>query len=295
MMDIGHIARSLGGDVISRDSCNVPGPNHSRRDRSLSIRIDRDGRLKIHSFANDDWKECRAYVFSKLGISDDWKPDNKPAVDNTGDDDARRKKFALAIWNDSIDPRGTLVEKYLREHRGLTLPDDVANSVIRFHHGLRYTQKNASVAVYLPTMVCLLRDIKSDEPVGIIRTFVNRYTGAKIDRRMLGIAKGAAVKLDASPANSLTIGEGVETALSTRAAGNTPAWALGSAGPISAFPKLRKVRELTILLENDNTSHKAVSICMNRYRSAGRTVRIIRSLIGSDYNDAWKAVQDGHL
>src|ERR1700682_564974 len=176
-----QIVAVMGGDVTGRDSCNVPGPGHSKQDRSLAIRITPTG-FVVHSFANDDWKECREYVRSKLGLSDGWQADKAPPPDMTGDDAERRKKLALRIWADCIDPRGTLAERYLREYRELELPDSVAQSVIRFHAGLRY-----EIGRYLPAMVCLLRDIKSNEPCGIHRTFIDRYTGEKIDRKMLGV------------------------------------------------------------------------------------------------------------
>jgi Toprim domain-containing protein len=289
MLDIRHIAHVLGGDVTGRDKCVVPGPNHSRADRSLSIRVRPSG-FDVYSFARDDWKTCREYVCSKLGWDSDWKPDDKPMSD-TGDDEQRRKRKALRIWNDSIDPRGTLVQTYLRDFRGLTLPDSVAYSVIRFHAGLHY--KTDKCDKYLPGMVALLRNIKTDEPTGIHRTFLDRYDGHKIDRLMLGIAKGAAIKLDPEPSTNLTIGEGIETVLAAREAGFTPAWALGSAYALASFPILRKVREVTLLLENDPTSEKFTRVCVNRYRDAGRTVHVVVSQVGSDFNDAWKARNNG--
>jgi putative DNA primase/helicase len=134
------IVAVMGGDVTGRNSCNVPGPGHSKQDRSLSIKITpgAPGGFVVHSFANDDWKNCHEYVRSKLGLSNDWQSDKAPPPDTTGNDLARRKKLALKIWADCIDPRGTLAERYLREHRELDLPDSAAYSVIRFHAGLRY-------------------------------------------------------------------------------------------------------------------------------------------------------------
>jgi len=202
------------------------------------------------------------------------------------DDLERRKKLALKIWADCIEPRGTLAERYLREYRALELPESVAYSVIRFHARLRYEPGK-----YLPGMVCLLRDIVSDEPCGIHRTFLDRHTGEKIDRKMLGIAKGAAIKLDPDPTTSLTIGEGVETVLAARAEGFTPAWALGSSGAVRAFPVLRNLRELTILQENDPTSRRDVKTCARRYLGMRRPVNIVEPKVGNDFNDCLKATR----
>jgi putative DNA primase/helicase len=294
MLDIRTIARTLGGDVTGRDQCIAPGPGHSQNDRSLSIGIRPNGGFLVFSHAGDDWKACLSYIRTKLG----WADDNKHAHDPIGDDHVvdqeHRKKFALKIWNEAIDPRGTLVEKYLREYRGLTLPDSVANSAIRFHAGLRYKTDSDPIGKYLPCMVCLMRNVKTDEPTAIHRTFLDRYTGKKIDRRMLGVAKGAAIKLDPEPSAKLTIGEGVETTLAAREAGFTPGWASGSAYAVGPFPILRRVRELTLLLENDPTSEKFVRVCVNRYRDAGRTAHVVVSQVGSDFNDAWKAMHHGY-
>jgi putative DNA primase/helicase len=137
-------------------------------------------------------------------------------------------------------------------------------------------------------MLALFRSIKTDEPTGISRTFLGRYDAEKIDRLMLDTCWGSAIKFNAI-AGSLTLGEGTETCAAAVEAGFTPAWALGSAGAIGFFPVLRKVRELTLLLENDATSRRNVSACLDRYRSAGRTVAVVQCHIGYDFGDCWKA------
>jgi putative DNA primase/helicase len=278
------IVAIMGGDVTGRDTCNVPGPGHSKQDRSLSIKITPSG-FVVFSHARDDWKECRDYVCSKLGLGDDWHREKSRAqVVSTADDQERKKQLALKIWSEARDPRGTIVEHYLREHRGLALPDGVAGSVIRFHPALYFDAYTRH-----PGMVCLLRDIMSNDRCGIHRTFLNRQTGEKIERKMLGIAKSAAIKFDPDTAVTLTIGEGVETVLAARAAGFTPAWALGSSGAVRCFPVLQHLRELTILEENDATSRRDVNICSRRYLGMGRPVSIIEPKIGNDFNDCWRA------
>jgi putative DNA primase/helicase len=245
MLDIRTIARIMGGDVIGKNSCNVPGPGHSKSDRSLTITVDRN-RLIVHSHAGKDWKLCKDYVRERLGL-DRWERgrDRQPTfvVINSGADNDKEKKktFALRIWSQSVNPIGTIVEYYLREHRGLALTDDIAGGVVRFHGSLYF-----DAFTRRPGMVCLLRNVETDEPCGIHRTFLNRETAEKIDRKMLGIAKNAAIKFDAV-ADNLTIGEGVETVLSGRMAGLGPVWALGSSGAVRTFPVISAARELTIL------------------------------------------------
>jgi putative DNA primase/helicase len=290
-----QITAILGGDVTGRNSCNVPGPGHSKGDRSLSITIDdRQGRIVVCSHAGDDWKICKDYVRERLGL-DRWDRGSDTGrspfvVINSGlDNDKEKKKaFALRIWSQSVDPAGTIVEHYLREHRGLALSGDVACSVVRFHGSLYFDAFNRR-----PGMVSLLRNIVTDEPCGIHRTFLDRETGQKIDRKMLGIAKGAAIKLDphATVSSSLTIGEGFETALASRMAGYGPVWSLGSSGAVRSFPVLSNLQELTILEENDPTSRRDVKACAKRYLDARKPVNILTSHVGNDFNDAWRAMK----
>ena len=287
--NVRHIASALGGDVINRTSCNVPGPGHTKSDRSLSVKIASGGRLIVHSHAGDDWKDCRDYVHERLGLGRDRDTRKKSTfvVVDTGPDQekAKKKAWALKIWGASVDPTGTIVERYLRDHRGLELTGDIAGSVVRFNESLKFDDFSRK-----PGMVCLLRDIITNEPCGIHRTFLDRDTGQKIDRKMLGFAKGAAVKLDGQVSSGLTIGEGIETALSAKLAGMGPVWALGSTGGIQFFPVLDALKELTLLEENDPASRKAVTACARRYLAAGKPVNVVKPEIGNDFNDVWKAM-----
>jgi putative DNA primase/helicase len=295
-LDAATIAGILGGGVTSRDSVNVPGPGHSPRDRSLSIKFSASAPagFVVHSHAGDDPIECRDYVRSRLGLGQ-WQAGEggllRPTIGpNIGpdQDQERRKAFALKIWSGSIDPIGSIVEHYLREHRGLVLSGDIAGSAVRYHPSLKLDAFNRK-----PGMVCLLRNINTDEPCGIHRTFLDENTGEKIDRKMLGIAKSAAIKLDghAEIVRALTIGEGVETCLAGRMAGFGKVWALGSSGAVRTFPFLRTLGELTVLEENDPTSRRDVAMCAERYLDAGTPVNVVTSRIGNDLNDAWRAVK----
>jgi len=138
-------------------------------------------------------------------------------------------------------------------------------------------------------MVALFRDIQSDAPCGIHRTFLSA-AGKKLDRKMLGRAAGAAIKLDADDAVTmgLTIGEGIETSLSARQIGLRPVWALGSAGAIGSFPALAGIEALSILAETGDggASKKAIDQCGKRWHAAEREVIIVDSRVGGDLNDA---------
>ena len=91
LLDARHVAAALGGDVVGRDAVSAPGPGHSHKDRSLSVKLDPsapDG-FVVYSHSGDDPIECRDYVRRKLGLSE-WKPRSK------GDDYIRKMQERAA-------------------------------------------------------------------------------------------------------------------------------------------------------------------------------------------------------
>jgi putative DNA primase/helicase len=293
-LDPRAIARAVGGSVSGRNVL-APGPGHSRADRSLSIKIEPgapDGFL-VHSFAGDPPLECRDYVRAALGLgarerqraqsSPRW---SRPCTAAPESDPDYRSALALQLWNEGCDPRGTVVADYLAA-RGLTLSDDTAGEVIRFHPALKFN--GASVA----GMVALFRDVRTNAPCGIHRTFLDG-AGAKFDRKMLGRARDAAIKLNAdeSVALGLHIGEGVETCLAGWLAGFRPVWALGSATAIAAFPVLSGIEAITVLGEvgDGGANHRAAQACAARWIEAGRDAFMVTPQVGGDLNDVWREV-----
>jgi hypothetical protein len=267
------IVSILGGTVTGRDSCNVPGPGHSKGDRSLSIRIDPTDPLgfKVHSFAGDAWQVCRDYVAEALGLH---RPISHLA--------ACSSDFPLQLWSESLDARGTLVERYLAS-RQLCLPNR-HQEVLRFHPSCAFGKESRH-----PCMVALYRDIRSNEPKAIHRTALTP-DGKKIDRKFLGPADGCAIKLtaDEDVTEGLTVGEGIETVLAGMALNFRPAWAVGAAGSIAKFPVLPGIECLTILVDRDasGTGQASALECSRRWTKAGREVfRVVPTAVGTDMAD----------
>lgn len=69
MMSLQEIARVLGGDVRGNQVL-APGPGHSFKDRSLSLKLDaaRPHDFVVYSFSGDDPIRCKEYVREKLGV-----------------------------------------------------------------------------------------------------------------------------------------------------------------------------------------------------------------------------------
>ena len=202
------------------------------------------------------------------------------------DDERRRIHRALTMWDESSDPHGTVIEPYLTS-RGLNLTPDLGGAVIRFHPKCPWRDRETDQTILVPCMVAAMRSLSTDEITAVHRTRLSN-DGKKLDRRMLGVVAGAAIKLDADDAvtHGLHIAEGLETAMAARQLGLRPTWALGSTSFIAAFPVLSGIECLTLLAENDAASAKAVQACAERWHAAGRVVLINKPARGNDLNDA---------
>jgi hypothetical protein len=268
MSALSQYAKLLAGD-LHRNRILCPGPGHSRADRSLSVTFHADGSFTTHSFAGDDFRDCRDHVKATLGL-DDREPRPLPdtaLVDVRSLRDAKaRVSRALSYWEQSKPIGGTPARTYLESR---CVP--YTGEALRWHSGTG-------------AMLALMTDINTGEPTGVHRTFVNAG-GVKSHRKMLGIAKNAVVRLsgDAEVAHGLGLAEGIETAL---AAPFRPVWACLSAGTMKVFPVLSGIDCLTIFADHDAAGIEAANDCGKRWHDAGREVALIApSSAGFDFAD----------
>jgi putative DNA primase/helicase len=300
-MNIRSAAKALGGDVVSGphgQQILAPGPGHSRNDRSMSVAFVGDD-LVVNSFCGDDPLICKDHVRRLLGMPQ-WRPgtprmitrskskieeENRPMTP----DELERVAMARDVWDKALDPRGTLVEQYLRS-RALALPDDLAGTVLRFHPRCPWRDENAGRTIRIPALIAAFRNIDNDEITAVHRMRLDQpERWPKIDRRMFGIIRRGAVKL--APAGAeLAIGEGIETCMAAREMGmEYPAWALGSCGSIRFFPIIPGVKCLILIRENDPANWEAAKSCGERWHRAGIRVRTVTPVTGNDMNDALMA------
>lgn len=285
------ITKVLGGDWSGRYGL-VPGPGHSRLDRSLKIWADESGRILVHSFAGDDWRECRDYL-KGLGwdIDGGERHNPRPAVYRDaaapGDeaDERRRIEYARKIFAQRRPAAGSPVETYIRA-RGAALPPDAPV----FYHAACPNSKNR-----LPAMLCPITDIRTGEFTGLHRTFLRADGSGKADipkkeqKKMLGRSKGGAIRLtpDEDVTTGLGICEGIETGLSILGIGWAPVWAALSKSGIRDFPVLDGIECLTVFADHDNGGMEAARECARRWTQTGREVTIRTPFKqGKDWNDA---------
>ena len=256
----------------------------------------------VYSHAGDDWQLCRDHVRARLGLPA-WEPgdeqdrrvDRVRAFDRTAldresakrprsEDDLARIERATEIWNEAVDPRGTVVEKYLQARR-LDLDDDLAGGVLRFHPHCPWRDENVGKTKFIPCLIAAFSSIDDGVITAVHRIRLDQpECWPKTERRMLGIVHRAAVMLD-PPGLKLAIGEGIETCMAARQLGVRPTWALGSVGCISGFPVIDGIEQLTVLGEAGQASADAVKFCARRWRRAERHVNVAMPDVGSDLND----------
>ena len=270
-----EIAAALGDARREGHSWRCRCPVHGGR--SLCVRDGEGNRVLVTCWGGCD----RLTVLAELGRrkllkarAPDYRlhPESKPVRDDTS-----RVATALAIWDEARDSGGTIVESYLASRHGsLSLPTYVAGEAIRFHPTLQINGTRVG------GMVALMRDVLSNEPCGIHRTFLDKAGRALLDgdgrkiRKMLGRAGGAAVKLVADEEVMLGLGivEGVEDGLSVMLSGWRPIWVTTSAGAIQRFPVLAAIEALTIFADADTIGMAAAEQCAMRWIEAGREARI---------------------
>ena len=173
--------------------------------------------------------------------------------------------FANALWRACDDARGRMLVEMFFASRGLILPDDIDSDVVRFHSALKFNDDRA------PGLVWLLRCAHNDQPVGVVRMFLD-VDGALIGQRVLGRAWGAAIKLDADEnvSSGLHVAVGVENALAVMMQSVRPVWAVTSTNALADLSVMNGIEALTII--TDDTNAQAIEAVSERWRGAGREV-----------------------
>ena len=161
------------------------------------------------------------------------------------EEDAKRLKFALDVFDQADDPHGTDTERYLAD-RKLELP--FGADAIRHHPRCPFGPER------VPCMVALFRHNLTDRPVGIQRTRLPSggwVRGTKMERLNLGPTNTGSIKIDcdADVLYGLTIAEGTETVLAGRMLGYRPAWASGGKEPQRSLGARRGRRRSSVRRE----------------------------------------------
>jgi hypothetical protein len=278
-MTAANIARALGAAHRSgrwwRCICPVHG---SRTGRSATLAL-QDGHcgLAVHCHAGCDPRDILAEL-RRRGLLDGLKDRPRPTP-TARDDGARRIEIAHRIWGMGRDAHATPVARYLAG-RGIT---PRVPAILRYSASL-WRRDGAG-----PAMVARI-DGPNSEFYGFHRTWLDRGPDGvwrRTERRMLGRAAGGAVRL-APAAETLLVGEGIETTLAAMIASGLPGWAALSAGGIEALILPPSVSEVVVVADHDasGTGERAARKAALRWRAEGRRVCVyMPPQVGEDAAD----------
>lgn len=250
---------------------------------SFTLSRGRDGRpLGWCASCQDNTAVAAALRAAGAGYVPEWHSDR--TADDAATREARaaaKQARALALWNGSIPPAGTIVETYLGR-RGL--PGLAASPALRFRSDCWHLSGGP-----LPAMVAAVTG-PGGELVAVHRTYLRTDGSGKANiepaKASLGPVMGGAIRL-APAAHELVIGEGIESSASAGILLGLPAWSALSAGNLAAGLVLpAEVLRVVIAADPDIAGMTAAVNAAARWQAEGRVVRIATpDDYGMDFSD----------
>jgi len=294
MTSLAHIVAALGGVLLEGGRrALIPGPGHSKHDRSVSLLLGDDGRIIVHCFSpRDDWRAVRD-ALADAGLLDDgfndvssspvrWAQSESerrftPVQPAKEDRQARAQRF----WRDSAPLGGSVAERYLR-HRGILDPLASANA-LRWHPRMTSLDDRKRRSALISVILDATGDVQGVEVTLLTETGAAKAL-VRTPRRVIGRLMGGAVRLHQA-ADTMIVAEGVETALSAAEAHKLPAWAALSGANLARFAPPPVARRLLIASDADDAGRAAAAMLLDRL-GATLTVEIVVPPDGfNDWND----------
>jgi putative DNA primase/helicase len=276
-----EIARSLGGGCRSGRWWRCRCPVHGSRGPTLALR---DGEHGIIPYCHAGCSQ--ADILAELqrrglvGRTATNPPARGPSRAHARDPDNGRVAAAHRIW-DAAQAGGTTPLKAYLAGRGIgTAPP----SVLRYAPTLRRPDGSEQ-----PAVVARVDDVNG-RLIGVHRTWIAQDQFGRwhrLDRASLGPIRGGGVRL-ASPAETLMVGEGIETCLAAMQATKKPAWAALSTSGMVGLILPSFVRSVIVLADHDRSGagERAAYAAAARWVAEGRTVRVaVPPERGTDFND----------
>ena len=219
-----------------------------------------------------------------------------PVVSNPLTPEQQRSlQYARRLAKESRPMAGTLAERYLREHRGITL--DTFPDSVRFHPGI-YSRRNESIH---PALLVVAKD-SSNQVQAVQAIFLDKNTAQKADvevkKQTWGRPSQGSVVLQSlgktpTSAGITYLAEGPETALSVYQAlsGADVRITLGKSN-FKNIDAAKTHQNMVLCLDNDGhnpQSDRLIHFAAEQLQHQGKTVWIAQPKIeGQDYNDVLK-------
>lgn len=228
-------------------------PAHADRDPSLSLRQG-DRSILVTCFAgcsrDDVLRELRRLRPGQHYAQPD--PSHPPRTANV-----------QRLWDEAIDVKGTLAERYLARRNLLPPPPDV-----RFHPRCPYLPKPKTV--FLPALLVAVREVC--KLTAIQRILLDEATAGYIRKVMLGTPLSGAWRGREGEA-TLAIAEGFETADAFTRLNDIPCWASLGTRRLNQLVIPARVTTLLIAEDNDPEGRRAAVQAELDYGRRGLLIR----------------------
>jgi putative DNA primase/helicase len=209
-----------------------------------------------------------------------------------GQPDERKRAALRRIWGEARPITvGDPMHLYLHQ-RGIDLPLADLPPVLRYHSHLVYRHEDGQ-RTYHPAMVARV-DGPHGQAVALHRTYLTlegRKANVLSPKKLMspaipGATRGGAIRL--YPAGeTLTVTEGVETALAVRLATSLPVWAAICASGMARLIVPPEVHLVVICADHDSAGLDAAQMLARRLLGEQRRVKIVYpDAPGSDWADA---------
>lgn len=270
-MSLREIVRVLGGDLYDGGRrANVPAPNHSRADRSVSLLL-QDDRVVVHSFGAGDWRTVLDDLRRRRLIDEDnaLLGGHACAAVSRSLTGLERRAAALAVWESGRAVKDTLSAGYCQ---GRAIARELPGPWALRH------RTDTPVSVYRPGRYrrpAFLAGIQDADGAyaGVEITYLTgggrRATDLRLSRKTVGLAPpGSAVRLD-ELAEEMLVAEGVPTTLSATERFGLPGWALLSTRNLRAWRAPPGVRSVLIAADRGADGEASAARLRDRLRSDG--------------------------
>jgi putative DNA primase/helicase len=254
------IVQTVGGELAANGTqALIPAPGHSEKDRSVSLRLNPEGRVLVHCFGDSKWTEVVDMLRQKGLIDEGNRITSSPGISGSracsrgpAPTDSERIATAHRIWEGGVPIGGTLAAKHLAlRHVGYAAPM-LDSSVARFRLDTPISVYSTDGKPYLqPALLVAIRD-PSGKLTAIEITYLNpagrRAGNLKVPRKTVGVTPpSTAMRLmPAKPA--MLVAEGFFTTLSAckRLDLGRPGWALQSIRNLLTWQPPEGVRDVLI-------------------------------------------------
>ena len=279
-MSLRNIVDKMGGELHAGGTqANIPAPGHSIHDRSLSLRIGREGQVLVHAFAGTDWREVLDDLRDRGLIDDQNQPTGhggvaRPRIQAVEVSDIERVAAAQRIWEAGRATARTLTAHHAKvRHIERPLPD---SEVLRHLHEAPigvYRERSAT----MPAMLVAISN-RAGKLTAVEVTYLDpngrRTQRLHLSRKTVGLVPASsAVQLD-SAQREMLVGEGVFTTLSASECFQLPAWALLSTRNLRSWQPPPGVRSVIIAGDRGADGETSAEILASRLRRQSLQVAI---------------------